>query len=60
MIELEYEMICAFCLDMHWKDARELGETEERPYMLVGWRESQLYNARERVAFEPGGLTYAW
>jgi len=43
---------CAFCIDMHWKDARELGETEERLYMLGAWRESGLYNARERAALE--------
>ena len=41
---------CAFCLDMHWKDARDLGETEERLYMLGAWRESDLYSARERAA----------
>ncbi|HJT24445.1 MAG TPA: carboxymuconolactone decarboxylase family protein, partial [bacterium] len=41
---------CAFCLDMHTKDARALGETEERIYMLNAWRESFLYNARERAA----------
>lgn len=41
---------CAFCLDMHTKDARALGETEDRIYMLNAWRESSLYNARERAA----------
>ena len=41
---------CAFCVDMHWKDARADGETEERLYMLSAWRESSLYSERERVA----------
>lgn len=41
---------CAFCLDMHWKDARAAGETEERLYSLTVWRESPLYTERERAA----------
>ncbi|HEX3689661.1 MAG TPA: carboxymuconolactone decarboxylase family protein [Solirubrobacteraceae bacterium] len=41
---------CAFCLDMHWKDARAAGEAEERLYMLSAWRESPLYSERERAA----------
>ena len=41
---------CAFCLDMHWKDARAAGESEERLYMLDAWRESSLYSERERAA----------
>ncbi|MGZ4250567.1 MAG: carboxymuconolactone decarboxylase family protein [Solirubrobacteraceae bacterium] len=41
---------CAFCIDMHWKDARAAGEREERLYMLDAWRESPLYNERERAA----------
>lgn len=41
---------CAFCLYMHAKDARANGETEERLYLLNGWRESPLYNDRERAA----------
>jgi MoaD family protein len=41
---------CAFCFDMHWKDARALGESEERLYMLTAWRESHLYSERERAA----------
>jgi MoaD family protein len=41
---------CAFCYDMHWKDARALGESEERLYMLTAWRESRLYTERERAA----------
>ena len=41
---------CAFCLDMHSKDARAHGETEQRLYLLDAWRESPLYTARERAA----------
>jgi AhpD family alkylhydroperoxidase len=41
---------CAFCLDMHSKDARKNGETEQRLYLLDGWRESRLYSPRERAA----------
>jgi AhpD family alkylhydroperoxidase len=41
---------CAFCLDMHWKDARAAGEIEERLYSLSVWRESPLYSERERAA----------
>ena len=42
---------CAFCLDMHWKDAKALGETDERLYMVAAWREANCYDARERAAF---------
>ncbi len=41
---------CAFCLEMHTREARALGETEARIYLVSGWRESPLYNARERAA----------
>jgi AhpD family alkylhydroperoxidase len=41
---------CAFCLDMHSKDARRNGETEQRLYLLNGWRDSPLYTDRERAA----------
>lgn len=41
---------CAYCLHMHTKDARKVGETEERLYLLDAWRESPLYSARERAA----------
>ncbi|MGB3410632.1 MAG: carboxymuconolactone decarboxylase family protein [Microthrixaceae bacterium] len=41
---------CAYCLDMHYKDARSEGETEERLYMLNAWRESTLYSEQERAA----------
>ena len=43
---------CAFCIDMHWKDARAGGQSEERLYMLSAWRDSALYNERERSALE--------
>ncbi len=41
---------CAFCIDMHWKDARARGESEQRLYGLDAWRESPYYSARERAA----------
>jgi AhpD family alkylhydroperoxidase len=41
---------CAFCLDMHSKDARAAGETEQRLYVLLAWRETKLYSERERIA----------
>jgi AhpD family alkylhydroperoxidase len=43
---------CAFCIDMHWKEARAAGESEERLYSLDAWRESPLYSAPERAALE--------
>ncbi|HET9981272.1 MAG TPA: carboxymuconolactone decarboxylase family protein [Ktedonobacterales bacterium] len=41
---------CAFCLDMHTKDARARGETEQRLYALSAWRETPFYTDRERAA----------
>lgn len=41
---------CAFCLDMHSKDARAAGETEQRLYLLNAWREAPFYSERERAA----------
>ncbi|ABF41122.1 Alkylhydroperoxidase AhpD [Candidatus Koribacter versatilis Ellin345] len=41
---------CAFCLDMHSKDARAAGETEQRLYGLNAWREAPYYTDRERAA----------
>ncbi len=41
---------CAFCLDMHVRDARKLGESEERIFLLDAWRESPCYSGRERAA----------
>ncbi len=41
---------CAFCIDMHWKDLRASGESEQRLYGLDAWRESPYYSDRERAA----------
>ncbi len=41
---------CAYCIDMHTKDARARGETEQRLYELVAWREAPFYTERERAA----------
>ena len=41
---------CAFCLEMHTREAREMGETEARLHLLTAWRESSLYAPRERAA----------
>jgi AhpD family alkylhydroperoxidase len=43
---------CAYCLDMHSKDARALGETEQRLYGLDAWREAPWYTDREQAALE--------
>ena len=43
---------CAYCLDMHSKDARALGETEQRLYQLNAWRETPFYTDRERAALD--------
>lgn len=42
---------CAYCIDMHWKDLRSLGEEEQRLYGLDAWEESPYYTDRERAAF---------
>jgi AhpD family alkylhydroperoxidase len=41
---------CAYCLDVHSKDARKAGETEQRLYLLNAWRESPLFSPAERAA----------
>jgi AhpD family alkylhydroperoxidase len=41
---------CAYCLHMHTEDARKLGESESRLYLLDAWYESELYSERERAA----------
>ncbi len=41
---------CGYCLDMHSKDARAAGETEQRLYLLSAWREASCYSKRERAA----------
>src|SRR6266571_2050956 len=41
---------CAYCIDMHWKDLRAAGESEQRLYGLDAWEESPYYSDRERAA----------
>lgn len=43
---------CAYCLDMHWKDLRAIGDNEQRLYSLDAWRECPYYSDRERAALE--------
>lgn len=43
---------CGYCVDMHTKDSRATGETEQRLYMIPLWREAPFYTARERAALE--------
>ncbi len=43
---------CAYCIDMHTKDARAMGETEQRIYALNAWRETGFFTDRERAALE--------
>ena len=43
---------CAFCLNMHTRDARKIGETEQRIYLLNAWEETDLYSAKEKMALE--------
>lgn len=43
---------CAYCVDMHWKDLRAAGESEQKLYMLNAWREWSGYSPRERAALE--------
>jgi AhpD family alkylhydroperoxidase len=39
---------CAYCLDMHWKDLKAAGESDQRLYSLDAWRETRFYADRER------------
>lgn len=41
---------CGYCLDMHWKELRAAGESEQRLYLLDAWREAPVYSDRERAA----------
>jgi AhpD family alkylhydroperoxidase len=52
LVELRTSQIngCAFCLDMHFREAKEHGETDERLYLLDAWREVDVYTPRERAA----------
>lgn len=43
---------CAYCINMHTKDARKLGETEQRIYLLNAWKETTLYTAEERIILQ--------
>ena len=43
---------CVYCVDMHAKDARSGGETEQRVHLVPVWREAPVFTARERAAFE--------
>jgi AhpD family alkylhydroperoxidase len=43
---------CAYCLNMHTKDARKLGETEQRIYLISAWREAYLFTEEERAILE--------
>ena len=54
LVEMRASQIngCAYCLDMHSKDARAAGETEQRLYGLEAWRETPYYSERERAALE--------
>lgn len=53
LLELRVSQLngCAYCIDMHSKDLRASGETEQRLYLLDAWRESPVYTDRERAAF---------
>jgi AhpD family alkylhydroperoxidase len=52
LVEIRASQIngCAFCLAMHTKDARKLGESDERMHLLNAWREAPVFSARERAA----------
>jgi len=54
LVELLVSQIngCAYCLDMHSKDFRAAGDTEQRLYLIAAWRESPVYSERERAALE--------
>jgi AhpD family alkylhydroperoxidase len=41
---------CAFCIDMHFRDAKKRGEDDNRLYLLDAWREVTVYSSRERAA----------
>jgi len=54
MLKLRASQIngCAYCIDMHWKDAKAAGESDQRLYGLDAWEESPYYTDRERAAIE--------
>ena len=43
---------CAFCLNMHTEDARKMGESERRIYLLNAWRDTAIYSDKEKAALE--------
>jgi AhpD family alkylhydroperoxidase len=51
---------CAYCIDMHTKDARAIGETEQRIYALPAWAETPYFTARERAWNAIAVTTRAW
>ena len=52
LVKLRASLIngCAFCIDMHFREAKQAGESEERLYLLSAWEETPLYTTRERAA----------
>src|SRR5262249_39061457 len=54
MLELRASQMngCAYCIDMHWKDAKAVGESDQRLYGLDAWREASYYSDKERAALE--------
>ena len=54
LVEIRASQIngCAYCIDMHTKEARAAGETEQRIYALSAWHETPFFDARERAALE--------
>jgi AhpD family alkylhydroperoxidase len=54
LVEIRASQIngCAYCIDMHTKDARAAGETEQRIYALNAWHETPFFSERERAALE--------
>lgn len=50
-LRVSYMNGCAYCVDMHSKDARAIGETEQRIYSVPVWHETPFYSPRERAAF---------
>jgi AhpD family alkylhydroperoxidase len=54
LVKMRASMIngCAYCIDMHSKDTRAEGETEQRLYALSAWRETPFFSDRERAALE--------
>lgn len=54
LVEIRASQIngCAYCIDMHTKEARAAGETEQRIYALDAWRETPFFSERERAALE--------